>query len=606
MAEQKLKITVSNTAFYGSNKNNFIMPFTNGIGNFPTTEFFSGVLDVSGLDIRFYSDEIKTTEYKRYISYFDSGSEKVKAFVQIPVLNTASNLEFYCFIGGVTRLNDTDLFTDISSIHTYTMDDLFDKSGSNNLSAFGASFVNEGPLGRAISLNPLSNGRLELDSNINFEQQSISFECWVNPKTFSTDTWRGGFGTVTGIFAQGKNCTTQSGGVMRGWTDFDVYFGTLTGGDIKCLIQKAVSCSAGSQYNWYRTNGEAYSANQWFHVVFTIDDNLNDATQRTIKIYINGALVISITDIVGAYVNVGVEGGQKAVFGAFWDHILMDFQHYADISLGFANFTNTLLDVDWIKTNFEIQSNISTVMTSDSLSPTGPIELGILHYISTYGQFGPDGYRQIRISTYGQFDGIPIESDINPDIVNNALELLLEQFEEKPNIVEMARAFMSPMVELEYVMGDYLSKMNLRNATGDQLDIIGDKVLVERGALNDDQYRAAILLQIFLNKSSGEPENIITALKTSVDTAWVKYTERYPAGIILSFGSSQVIEKSLLDIIKQVTLAGVKLILQQGGTGKIFGFKAEGGLPQRENIIGFGETGVGNENLGGQFVDLFS
>ena len=145
---------------------------------------------------------------------------------------------------------------------------------------------------------------------------------------------------------------------------------------------------------------------------------------------------------------------------------------------------------------------------------------------------------------------------------------------------------------------------DLKTITGTLLDFAGEIVGEPRNGREDEDYRIAIQYRILLNGSNGEPETVIQALRIFTGATEIFYLELYPAKILLSFKSNIAPPSNLRDLLEQIAPTGVKLGLSWIPEGEFFDFAGEGGLPPASDGLGFGETGAGNEDEGGQFVEI--
>lgn len=224
--------------------------------------------------------------------------------------------------------------------------------------------------------------------------------------------------------------------------------------------------------------------------------------------------------------------------------------------------------------------------------------------VSTLSVFGQElPFDDFALASFGWFEGMGLPSSIDTNIEDRTANLLVEQFITKPRINELVRIFARQVQELEYVLADMLRIKDLDTATGDQLDILGEYVGEERQGRNDDDYRQAIILKSFLNKSNGEPETIIKYAQTLTNATDIQYLPIFPGKVLLQIVTNIVVDAALIAQIQKVAPAGVKIIVDIVQEGDVFGFEGENGFPPAANIKGFGETGVGNESIGGPFIE---
>ncbi len=211
-------------------------------------------------------------------------------------------------------------------------------------------------------------------------------------------------------------------------------------------------------------------------------------------------------------------------------------------------------------------------------------------------------YNTLKVMSWGWFSK-PLTDPEHP--VLTALELLIEQFEDSKNLKSFLAILVAPMHEQQIQLENLQDLRYLNTATGESLNIIG-RIVGQRntGAWNDNIYRKWIYLKIFRNISRGEPETLIKVLKFITGSDRVRYIPAYPAGVELYFTPSlEPLPPDLQTIIEAIAPAGVRIGISIGGEGD-FAFDGEGGYLPEPDTFGFGETGVGNENEGGKFVEI--
>lgn len=229
---------------------------------------------------------------------------------------------------------------------------------------------------------------------------------------------------------------------------------------------------------------------------------------------------------------------------------------------------------------------------------------GDLDSVSLIGQQLP--FDDFLLHSFGWFEGEGLPSDTRTDIADTTAALLIEQFKKKPRINTLVRTFAAQVQEIEYVLADLRQMKNLDQATGAQLDILGEYVGEERNGQNDDDYREAIKLRSFLNKSNGEPETVIAYAQSITNATDIVYLPLFPGKALLQIVTNFLITTETIEKIQKVAPAGVKIITEIVQEGDVFGFEGEGGFPPAANIKGFGEDGAGNESIGGPFIESIS
>lgn len=189
--------------------------------------------------------------------------------------------------------------------------------------------------------------------------------------------------------------------------------------------------------------------------------------------------------------------------------------------------------------------------------------------------------------------------DFISDYGDRAASLLIEQFQKKVFIEGTVRALAELAQDAENNMRDVYSDRLLANASGAQLDGIGEIVGVSRLGSTDEEYRELIDFKIFLNQSNGEPETLIRALKTLTGSANVTYEESYPAGVVLTFDGTSIPD-DLVTKIEQIAPAGVSLtIIQNPEDPFIMGSITV--IPPDSEGLGFSDV---TQLTGGQFSQI--
>jgi len=222
--------------------------------------------------------------------------------------------------------------------------------------------------------------------------------------------------------------------------------------------------------------------------------------------------------------------------------------------------------------------------------------------ISTFGYYTQPLLSGL-ISTFGysEYSGVP--DDFINDLVLRSQNLLIEQFEESQAINDFISIFVNPLQECERILSELQKCRDLDNMSGDRLDIAGEIIGPERGTLNDDDYRTLIKLYIYLNKSSGEPETLITALRFFTQAERVHYHELHPAKVLMQFTTIFPLPGNLLGLIQRLAMGGVKVLLEwSNDTDLDFGFDGEGAYPPDPDTDGFTEEDY-TPIIGGKLIE---
>lgn len=131
------------------------------------------------------------------------------------------------------------------------------------------------------------------------------------------------------------------------------------------------------------------------------------------------------------------------------------------------------------------------------------------------------------------------------DIINfyeRSFTLLAAQFREgiegetRTNIQKLIAALVTPFYDINRMQLQLYNDRFLATAVGVQLDLIGDILGLPRGLdsvtgmlQTDSDYREALYFQVFINRSTGTPEEAIATLKFLTKATLVQYMDSFPA-----------------------------------------------------------------------------
>lgn len=209
------------------------------------------------------------------------------------------------------------------------------------------------------------------------------------------------------------------------------------------------------------------------------------------------------------------------------------------------------------------------------------------------------------VSTFGYSIYTGIAEDYISTMASDTQALLIEQFEDSPGINELVEIFTEQLQYTEIVAHNMLHSRDLDTITGVLLDIAGVILTVERQGLTDEEYRRVLKLWTFLNKSCGEPETLILALRTFTNATTIHYYEIYPAKVLMEFTSIFSLPINLLKMLQKLAVGGVKILLSwENDSDPDFAFDGEGAYPPESNTLGFSEYGFTTE--GGKLIEYIS
>ncbi len=182
------------------------------------------------------------------------------------------------------------------------------------------------------------------------------------------------------------------------------------------------------------------------------------------------------------------------------------------------------------------------------------------------------------------------------DHAARAVGRLVSQFYESTRLRGLVAALADEVQAVETALFDTLEAFrSITTATGDALDKIGALVGAPvRGPRNDAEYRARILTQIFVNRSSGSARDIYTIARALVPVWAVadqpKILDQPPGAYILaadpvgSIVNTEAEARELAQILNDANSAGVRGIVLSQGQAPAVSFSFDNGPG-----LGFGD-----------------
>lgn len=187
----------------------------------------------------------------------------------------------------------------------------------------------------------------------------------------------------------------------------------------------------------------------------------------------------------------------------------------------------------------------------------------------------------------------------------DGLELLLEQFKDKPRLAGVLCAFLEQVQEVEDATWQLLTERDLDTAVGAQLDMLGRLVGEERRGRTDDQYRPFVRARILINRSNGLPEEILTILRVVLGAGvGLRLREDFPAAftvIVSELGT--LTPDTLIRLLQQAKAAGVRVLLEYSAVPPEEAFTfASASAVELDVARGFGSTL--DASVGGAFAGV--
>lgn len=193
------------------------------------------------------------------------------------------------------------------------------------------------------------------------------------------------------------------------------------------------------------------------------------------------------------------------------------------------------------------------------------------------------------------------------DHEEQALDLLLDQYSDRPRIRALLASYVRRCQELENAAWDVIVKRTLDNAADAQLDTLGKIVGASREGLADTDYRTIIQATIRARTSRGYADDLlaVTRLMLGGDVPF-DYQELYPATALIQVSAVPVFTPALFR--KLLTLAkpaGVRLDISYAatdGADRTFvygGLDLGGNETTNDDLAGYGS--VNDLAAGGQY-----
>jgi len=177
------------------------------------------------------------------------------------------------------------------------------------------------------------------------------------------------------------------------------------------------------------------------------------------------------------------------------------------------------------------------------------------------------------------------------------LSLLIQQYKDKPKFKQILQAMNKQAEDLENAIFEIRDDYWLSTAEGEQLDVIGKIVGIDRAGKDDINYREAIRVKIIINNGSGESSTIILFFKDLYGASSV-YVLNLGYGIVQVMVDITITQDILNKFIK-ILAAGVGVIVTFGDDHP-FGFTKVGGGTET-TIFGFGKDGAPADPDAGNF-----
>lgn len=143
-------------------------------------------------------------------------------------------------------------------------------------------------------------------------------------------------------------------------------------------------------------------------------------------------------------------------------------------------------------------------------------------------------------------------------------ELMLSEFENSPNLLNLTKSFVAPVQALEDDLIAFMKGNGIYDAIGEMLDIIGSWMGVARQGRLDGEYRTAILGRALSDGMDGTTERFLAGFRAMIQSDQARFFNYYPNEIyaVAGTGWSNSLA-SELERIAPVT-STVHLVVAQG------------------------------------------
>lgn len=150
--------------------------------------------------------------------------------------------------------------------------------------------------------------------------------------------------------------------------------------------------------------------------------------------------------------------------------------------------------------------------------------------------------------------------------VAQALARMVPSMSGKTNWENLCTALVGRHQALENVLDDMLTGMELDNAAGTQLDLLGAIVNEPRNSRSDDDYRRAIGARAAANNSEGTVSDMIRVARAVMDeTQSLLVTQHYPKGMSVQISDDETthaVAQILADLLDDARSGETKLLVE--------------------------------------------
>lgn len=195
------------------------------------------------------------------------------------------------------------------------------------------------------------------------------------------------------------------------------------------------------------------------------------------------------------------------------------------------------------------------------------------------------------------------------DVIDQGLQRLVPEYQETPRWQAWIASTLASCQELESAAFDlWIGVLNLDEAVGSQLDLLGRIVREDRDGRADDAYRLALRVRVLVNRSQGRIEELIRIVRLfermdDEPAAYVRIQDLQPARMEIRIVAT--LTNTAAEIRKRVLLAkagGVAVQLIFAPAAAAFRFCRAADYPEGSADEGF--TNIPADVVGGAFAHV--
>lgn len=161
------------------------------------------------------------------------------------------------------------------------------------------------------------------------------------------------------------------------------------------------------------------------------------------------------------------------------------------------------------------------------------------------------------------------------DYIEDALSLLLPQFDDSVNIRGFLSSLLNPTISWQDCVKQLYGAYDVRYSLGVQLDMLGKLLNVPRDGKVDEAYRKSIIARIAINNSDGTGRSVIELLSLILgQDIRFDLIEQYPAAVtVIIYDQQDIMTTQLVSDLVPIGVDGT--FLTNPYQGKVIWFPSE-------------------------------